>query len=54
MWCGAPDIGGKPRKRNRRDDDGPPAPRGRSTNKQPIIGAVERKGRVKPGPIRIP
>lgn len=44
-------IGGKPRKRNRRDDDGPPAPRGRATNKQPIIGAVERKGRVKVKPV---
>lgn len=39
-------VGGKPRKRNRRDDD-TPSPRGRSTRKTPIIGAVERGGRVK-------
>ena len=38
-------IGGKPRKRNRRDDD-TPGPRGRGTKKTPIIGAVERGGRV--------
>lgn len=39
-------IGGKPRKRNRRDDD-TPSPRGRATSKTAIIGAVERGGRVK-------
>lgn len=39
-------IGGKPRKRNRRDDD-EDAPRGRGTKKAPVIGAVERGGRVK-------
>ncbi len=40
-------IGGKPRKRNRHgDDDQPPAPRGRGTRKQPIIGVVERGGKV--------
>jgi len=40
-------IGGKPRKRNRHgDDDQPPAPRGRGTRKQPIIGVMERGGRV--------
>jgi len=39
-------IGGKPRKRNRRDDD-TPSPRGRATRKTPIVGAVERGGRVK-------
>lgn len=38
-------IGGKPRKRNRRDDD-TPSPRGRGTSKTPIVGAVERGGRV--------
>ena len=38
-------IGGKPRKRNRRDDD-TPNPRGRGTDKLPIIGAVERGGKV--------
>jgi transposase-like protein len=40
-------IGGKPRKRNRRDDDGPPAPRGRATRKVAVVGAIERGGRVK-------
>lgn len=39
-------VGGKPRKRNRRDDD-TPSPRGRATAKTPIVGAVERGGRVK-------
>ncbi len=39
-------IGGKPRKRNRRDDD-TPSPRGRGTSKTPVVGVVERGGRVK-------
>ena len=39
-------IGGKPRKGNRRDDDGPGSPRGRGTSKTPVIGAVERGGHV--------
>lgn len=39
-------VGGKPRKANRRDDD-PPAPRGRGTRKTPVVGAVERGGRIK-------
>jgi transposase-like protein len=48
-------VGGKPRKPNRRDDDKPstrgrdddkPSTRGRGTDKLPIIGAVERGGRV--------
>ena len=39
-------VGGKPRKGNRRDDDGPGAPRGRGTRKTPVIGAVERGGQV--------
>lgn len=39
-------VGGKPRKRNRRDDD-TPGPRGRATKKTPVVGAVERGGRVK-------
>ena len=38
-------VGGKPRKRNRRDD-GDPSPRGRGTKKMPVIGAVERGGQV--------
>ena len=38
-------VGGKPRKRNRRDDD-MPSPRGRGTKKTPVIGAVERGGQV--------
>ena len=38
-------IGGKPRKANRRDDD-KPAKRGRGTSKIPVIGAVERGGKV--------
>ena len=38
-------IGGKPRKPNRREDY-VPGPRGRGTDKLPIIGAVERGGKV--------
>lgn len=38
-------VGGKPRKNNNRDDD-TPNKRGRGTKKVPIIGAVERGGRV--------
>ena len=38
-------IGGKPRKPNKREDDRP-GPRGRGTDKLPIIGAVERGGKV--------
>ena len=40
-------IGGKPRKRNRRDDDNSTHnPRGRGTRKTAIVGAVERGGNV--------
>ncbi len=39
-------VGGKPRKRNKRDDD-IDAPRGRATRKQAVVGVVERGGRVK-------
>ena len=38
-------VGGKPRKGNKRDDD-TPNKRGRGTKKVPVIGAVERNGRV--------
>ena len=38
-------VGGKPRKGNKRDDD-QPAKRGRGTAKTPVVGAVERGGRV--------
>lgn len=38
-------VGGKPRKRNRRDDD-PPGGQG-VTSKVPVVGAAERGGRVK-------
>jgi transposase-like protein len=38
-------IGGKPRKGNNREDD-QPAKRGRGTDKLPIVGAVERGGKV--------
>ena len=40
-------LGGKPRKRNKRHDpDAPKNPRGRGTRKTPVIGAVERGGKV--------
>lgn len=38
-------VGGKPRKGNRRDDDRPNK-RGRGTKKVPVLGAIERGGRV--------
>ncbi len=38
-------VGGKPRKGNKRDDD-TPNKRGRGAKKVPVIGAVERGGRV--------
>ena len=38
-------VGGKPRKRNKRDDNQPPAT-GRRTRKTAVIGAVERGGRA--------
>ena len=38
-------IGGKPRKENKREDR-EPAKRGRGTDKTPVIGAVERGGKV--------
>ena len=40
-------VGGKPRKPNKRkDDDNTKNPRGRATKKTPVIGAVERGGKV--------
>ena len=38
-------VGGKPRRTNVRDEY-QPAPRGRATRKTPVIGAVERGGKV--------
>ena len=40
-------IGGKPRKSNYKDPDDKGSPRGRGTAKAPVVGAVERGGRVK-------
>lgn len=39
-------VGGKPRKPNKREDDKPNV-RGRGTPKLPVVGMVERDGRVK-------
>ena len=40
-------VGGKPRKRNKKNDDDPPKnTRGRGTKKMPVIGAVERGGKI--------
>lgn len=46
-------VGGKPRKKGKKDDDDnfPPNKRGRGTNKQPIVGMVERTGNVKAGKV---
>lgn len=38
-------VGGKPRKRNKHDDNDQPKPK-RRTKKTPVIGAVERGGKV--------
>lgn len=35
-------VGGKPRKKNKKDDDDKPNKRGRGTKKTPVIGVVER------------
>jgi transposase-like protein len=43
-------VGGKPRKGNKRDDDpegGNKSKRGRGTDKTPVVGMVERGGRVR-------
>lgn len=39
-------VGGKPRRSNRKDDHDPKPP-GRGTSKVPVVGAVERGGRMK-------
>ena len=39
-------VGGKPRKSNKHDDDNTQNKRGRGTKKIPVVGAVERGGRV--------
>jgi transposase-like protein len=39
-------VGGKPRRTNRKDDHDPKPP-GRGTSKVPVVGAVERGGRMK-------
>lgn len=36
-------IGGKPRKKNRKDDNDKPNKRGRGTKKNPVVGIVDRK-----------
>jgi len=40
-------VGGSPRKANERDDDSDDAPRGRGSRKTPVVGMVERGGKVK-------
>ena len=40
-------IGGKPRRFDKNDDDDTPNPRGRGTKKLPVVGAVERGGKIK-------
>lgn len=46
-------VGGKPRKKNHKDDEPPsgPSKRGRGSDKTPIVGAIERGGRVKARPV---
>ena len=40
-------IGGKPRKKNKKDDDDKGNPRGRGTKKECVVGMIERDGKVK-------
>ena len=40
-------IGGKPRKKNKKDDDDKGNPRGRGTKKECAVGMIERDGNVK-------
>jgi len=40
-------IGGKPRKKNKSDDDDFHNPRGRGTKKECVVGMIERDGKVK-------
>jgi transposase-like protein len=40
-------VGGKPRRFDKDDDNNTPTLRGRGTKKTPVVGAVERDGRVK-------
>lgn len=35
-------VGGKPRKKNKKDDDDKGAQRGRGTKKTPVVGIIER------------
>ena len=45
-------VGGKPRRFAKKDDDdNTPSLRGRGTKKTPVVGAVERGGRVKAKPV---
>lgn len=45
-------VGGKPRRFDKKDDDdNTPSLRGRGTKKTPVVGAVERGGRVKAKPV---
>lgn len=44
-------VGGKPRRFANKDDDDTPSMRGRGTKKTPVVGAVERGGRVKAKPV---
>jgi len=44
-------VGGKPRRSNDKDDNND-APRGRGTSKTPVVGAVERGGRLKAKPVK--
>ena len=40
-------VGGKPRKQQKKNDNTPPNKRGRGTKKTPVVGMVERGGKIK-------
>jgi len=47
-------IGGKPRKKNRKDDDDKPSKRGRGTKKNPVVGIVDRSKKKMHAKVALP
>jgi len=49
-------VGGKPRKKGRKDDDEPPTPnkRGRGTKKTPVVGVVDRINKIVFAKVALP
>lgn len=47
-------VGSKPRKKNKHDDDEPPATPGRGTSKTPVIGVIDRLNKMVYARVAIP